>query len=132
MNYYEIEDIDYFIQNTRVLTYSAFGQDKNIPLEDTNMSIESLSEEQKIEIEQCLSFSECRNIVLENVEKSSKGKYKITEEIFVEIIDAFSKRMTANILNNLVSKGYVDTAFDEEENDFVFWVKEDSQKDEKN
>ena len=40
--------------------------------------------------------------------------------------------MTANILNNLVSKGYVDTAFDEEENDFVFWVKEDSQKDEKN
>ena len=62
----------------------------------------------------------------------SNKKYKITQEDFVEIVDAFSKRITGNILNSLVSKGYVETAFDEKENDFVFWVKEDESEDEKN
>lgn len=132
MTYYEITDMDDFIQNTRVLTYSAFGEKSDVNFDELNMSMESLSEEQQTEINECLTFSECKAIVLENVEKTGNKKYKITQEDFVEIVDAFSKRITGNILNSLVSKGYVETAFDEKENDFVFWVKEDESEDEKN
>ena len=36
--------------------------------------------------------------------------------------------MISNILSGLVNKGLVDTAYDSQSNDFVFWVKEDDTK----
>ena len=33
--------------------------------------------------------------------------------------------MTSNIVNGLVQKGLIETAFDSEANDFIFWIKED-------
>jgi hypothetical protein len=33
--------------------------------------------------------------------------------------------MVSNILNTLVNKGVLDSAFDTDQNDFIFWVKED-------
>ena len=32
--------------------------------------------------------------------------------------------MVSNILNQLVQKGLVESAFDTESNDFIFWVKD--------
>jgi hypothetical protein len=34
--------------------------------------------------------------------------------------------MISNLLNTLVNKGLVETAFDEKSNDFVFWVKNEN------
>jgi hypothetical protein len=39
--------------------------------------------------------------------------------------------MVSNIISGLVQKGLVETAFDEEANDFVFWVKNDQEEKEK-
>ena len=36
--------------------------------------------------------------------------------------------MTSNILNGLVNKGIVETAYDDETNDFVFWIKNENKK----
>jgi hypothetical protein len=32
--------------------------------------------------------------------------------------------MISNILNSLVNKGMIETAFDNKSNDFVFWIKD--------
>ena len=37
----------------------------------------------------------------------------------------------SKILNGLVNKGLVETAYDSESNDFIFWVKDDNKKEEK-
>jgi hypothetical protein len=33
--------------------------------------------------------------------------------------------MISNILNSLVNKGILDSAYDSDQNDFIFWVKEE-------
>jgi len=35
--------------------------------------------------------------------------------------------MVSNIINSLVKKGLIETAFDSEKNDFIFWVKDNEQ-----
>jgi hypothetical protein len=32
--------------------------------------------------------------------------------------------MISNMLNNLVNKGVLDSGFDDESNDFIFWIKD--------
>jgi hypothetical protein len=36
--------------------------------------------------------------------------------------------MVSNILNSLVNKGLVETAYDAEANDFIFWVSDENKK----
>ena len=45
--------------------------------------------------------------------------------IFSDIVSKLNERMTSNIVNGLVQKGLIETAFDSEANDFIFWIKED-------
>jgi hypothetical protein len=37
--------------------------------------------------------------------------------------------MISNILNSLVNKGVLDSAYDSDQNDFIFWVKEEEEED---
>ena len=116
-----------FVQKTRVLVYNCFGTSSK-PLDEIDMDFENLNKDQKEEIDNCLSEKEALNIVLEHVLKKKDRDGNIvnvlSEENFMAIINDFSLRMTSNILNTLVSKGLVDSAFDEETNDFVFWAKD--------
>ena len=43
---------------------------------------------------------------------------------FDEILIQLNQRMVSNIVRGLVKKGVVDSAFDSERNDFIFWVKD--------
>jgi hypothetical protein len=38
------------------------------------------------------------------------------------MLESFNDRMVSNILNKLVNDGYLESAFDEKSNDFIFWV----------
>ena len=38
-------------------------------------------------------------------------------------MEQLCERMVSNIIQSLVKKGLVETAFDNEKNDFIFWVK---------
>ena len=40
--------------------------------------------------------------------------------------------MVSNILNQLVNKGILESAYDEKSNDFIFWLKESIGDEEKN
>ena len=52
----------------------------------------------------------------------------MNDKMFLAIIESLNERMVSNLLNSLVNKGLVETAYDDEDDDFIFWVKEDNNK----
>lgn len=125
---YSIADIKVFIEKTRVMVYNFFGQSE-LPIDKVDMEIDNLEEEARKELDFCLGQKEAELIAFEHLRKvkNKKGEivYILSEEKFMKIIEDFTLRITSNILNSLAAKGLVNTAFDEETNDFVFWAKED-------
>ena len=52
----------------------------------------------------------------------------VSDDLFISIIQILNDRMVSNTLANLVSKGLVESAYDSELDDFIFWVKENYEK----
>jgi hypothetical protein len=64
--------------------------------------------------------------------KTNSIRYVVNDIIFSEVLESLNDRMVSNLLNNLVNKGVLETGFDNETNDFLFWIKEnDKNKSEK-
>jgi hypothetical protein len=70
-------------------------------------------------------------VIVKNLLKKQTNKhtnqirYVLDEEIFLKIVEALNTRLVSNLLSSLVSKGLIESAYDHEINDFVFWCKED-------
>jgi hypothetical protein len=128
-----IKDIEYFVNYSRVLLFNLFGKDNNSEIDDVNKDMTDLSEEEKKELDTILSYDESL-VIIKSIAKEQKHKitkksrYIITDELFLHIIEALNDRMTSNLLNGLVNRGLVETAYDDEAEDFVFWVKENKNK----
>lgn len=127
-----IKDFEAFINATRAMVFNNFGQKQSGAWEDLNLDPVKASDQE--ELEQILSYSEstliAKEILKKQKHKSNKNKirYLVSESNYLELIDALNNRMVGNILNNLVNKGLVETSFDEEANDFIFWVKDETNK----
>jgi tetratricopeptide (TPR) repeat protein len=81
----------------------------------------------KEEFDKILSYQESLVIIKENIKKeknkkTKKYRYLLNDIIFADIVHQLNERMTSNIVNRLVQKGLIETAFDDESNDFVFWA----------
>jgi len=128
-----VKDIEYFVNYSRVLLFNLFGKDNNSEIDNVNKDITDLSEEEKKELDTILSYDESL-VIIQSIAKEQKHKitkksrYIITDELFLQIIEALNDRMTSNLLNGLVNRGLVETAYDDEAEDFVFWVKENKNK----
>lgn len=125
MEWYAISDLTDFINAVRNIIYSNYGSNSD----GTDISTE-LSDEEKKELDSILSYEESYTIVLPFLKQKQNKKnqtieYKISDKIFAEIINALGDRMTSNLLNGLVNKGLVEAAYDNELDDFVFWVKDE-------
>ena len=131
---YEIIDLPAFVESSRVLVYSSFGENKNP--EDHFILKSKLSETEATELDNVLTQEECMAIA-KNYVKLKRGKiskrkaYFIDSKHYMQMISSLNDRLVSNLLRNLVSEGLVETAFDSESNDFIFWVKEDENKDDK-
>lgn len=123
-----VKDIDGLIDSSRVLVFNAFGsKDEEKPIDALDLK---LDDKDKQELDSILSFEESKLIVLnllkKKVNKKTKNiKYMLNETLFMEIIESLNDRMVSNILNNLVNKGLVETAYDVESNDFIFWISDE-------
>ena len=129
----EISDIDKFTDYIRNIVYISFKDDESIDDEnyivDINSGFETLTKEEIQELESVLDKKECINIIKETSrkirnKKTRKVKYLMDDKILYDIIDHINQRMVSNIISNLVKKGLLESAFDEEKNDFVFWKKD--------
>jgi len=133
---YIIDDLEEFTLSARRLVFNGFGKGVvEDPDEFTNLMQEQ-SEELSEEMDQVLTQQESL-VIVKNLAIQQKHKHKnisrfiINEKIFTEIIEAMNGRLVSNILANLASKGHIESAYDEKLNDFVFWVNEDNEENEK-
>lgn len=129
-----IPDLSEFTDKARAIVYNNFGvwQDKS----DIDVIIDDVVENEREDFDKVLSHQESLVIIRENIKKernkiTKEIRYILNDDIFAEIVHKLNDRMVSNIISGLVKKGLIETAFDSESNDFVFWVKEDKQEEEK-
>ena len=123
-----IANLSEFTDKARAIVYNNFGVWSN--KSDLDVIIDDVVENEKEEFDKILSHQESLVIVKENIKKernklTKKIRYILNDEMFAEIVHKLNDRMVSNIISGLVQKGLIETAFDSEANDFVFWVKEE-------
>ena len=129
MGSYIIDDMNSFVDSVRALVYNNFGSTNDDTELEQNMY--KVKDSEQNEFDQILSHDESYSIVLPYLQKQYNKKthdtrYVINDNNFMPMLEALNDRMTSNILNNLVNKGLIDTAFDSDANDFVFWLKDEN------
>lgn len=128
-----VKDLVGFIESARSLVFNIFGKTEQDISDSIDLNIDPT---EKHEIDKILSFDESEIICKEFLKKQTNKKtnhirYIVNDNIFMSIIESLNDRMVSNILNSLVNKGLVETAYDNESNDFVFWIKDDKTNDKK-
>jgi hypothetical protein len=131
--YYVINDINNFTDSTRKIVFGLFGQDIDQSYTQYNPefidTVINFSQEEETELNAVLSLPESLNIVKGLLKKqknkiTKKYRYIIDDEILAEIVEALNARLVSNLLAGLVNKGLVESTYDTEINDFVFWIKD--------
>lgn len=131
-DWFVIKDIEEFANKARVVVYSNFGT-WNTESELDEL-IDNVPQEEQDDLDKVLSQQESLMIIKGIARKQTnkttqETRYIINDKLFADIIQDLNARMVSNILSSLVSKGLVETSYDTESNDFVFWVKGDENKD---
>lgn len=125
MKKYTIINIPLFVYTTRLLVYQTFASkdEKDFDIKNLIWEEKDLSKEEQDEFNKCLAQNEAILIGSDFFKKigDSKGFY-LSEEDYVNYLEALNSRLVSNILNDLVNKGSVETAFDPSTNDFIFWT----------
>jgi len=129
--YLEVVNVKKLIDFSRRIVYHNFDEENN-DLTDKEFleKVDSLEFDNK-EMNHLLPYNECKAIIKPYLVSIDFEYFKIKEDDYDEFLVELNRRMVSNIVKDLVSKGLVDSAFDSEKNDFVFWVKtedEDSEK----
>lgn len=133
--WYTVKDLSGLINYSRSLIFSNFGKSEEEKINKYSLLIDSFSEEEKEELESVLSYDESLVIIKSKAKqqrnkKTKQIRYLLNDELYVSILESMNHRMTSNILNNLVNKGLVETGYDENSNDFIFWIKDENKEDE--
>jgi hypothetical protein len=129
-DWYVITDLSDFTDKARAIVYNNYGSwDNESEVEDL---IDDVAENEQEDFDKMLSHQESLVIIKEQIKKERNKKngrirYILNDVIFVEIVSKLNDRLTSNIMSSLVQKGLVESAFDEEANDFVFWIKDNNE-----
>lgn len=114
-NWYYIKNIDCFVERIRQFSFEKF-------LEINDSCKEDFINLHNKEVDSLITTNESKNIIISMAKKYKFG-YKISEKNIIRCIEKLNSRMISNSLLNLVSSGVLESAFDSELNDFVFWEK---------
>lgn len=128
---FEINDIDKFVECSRVLVFDCMGKDQTSSLNDMKYTMSELSEEEQAELNDVLSQEEAMTICKSFLRKHDNELYIVSNKKYAQLIDLLNTRLVSNMLNKLVNKGLLETAFDHDANDFIFWVKDNENKEDK-
>jgi hypothetical protein len=126
-----INDFDDFVDHSRSLVFKFFGAIKEEAESDSMVaSISQMSKAELEEMNETLTHDESAIIIKNHAKKQINRKtkeirYCLTDRLLQSIIEDLNNRMISNILNSLVNKGVLDSAYDSDQNDFIFWVKEE-------
>jgi predicted nucleic acid-binding Zn ribbon protein len=124
-----IEDFEGFVNSSRQLVFKNLGENNNEDIISTMLS--DLTPEEVTEMNELLTFEECASIIQQKAKRKKRNtiiKYYINDSILMEIIEDINSRLVSNILNSLANKGVIQTGYDSEKNDFIFWIEDDNKK----
>ena len=130
---YIIDDLDQFTDSARRLVYNGFGKGAVEDPDEFTELVTKINPEEEEELNKVLSHDEAL-VIVKSMAKEQKHKYEdksrylIDEKIFSQIIEAMNARLVSNILSRLASKGLIESAYDPEINDFVFWTVDGDEK----
>lgn len=124
--WYKISDLHEFVKSARILVFNAFGKDFENILMDNTTTLPILSQEEKTELDNVLTQAESMIIAGQFIKTKTNdvenfSEHFITEDKFMLMLEDLNSRLVSNLLHNLVNRGLLEMAFDEEQNDFVFW-----------
>jgi hypothetical protein len=125
-----INDFDDFVDHSRSLVFKFFGEVNKIADDSMTASLYELTQREKEEMNETLTHDESAIIIKNHArkqvnKKTKEVRYCLTDSLLQCIIEDLNNRMISNILNSLVNKGVLDSAYDSDQNDFIFWVKEE-------
>lgn len=127
-NVYDITNLLEFLDASRVWLYTMFGGLN--PSESMEIKYVDLEVEEKQEIDKVLNIKEVINIAQEYIKFNERdGIWLITEDRYEQLLIELNARMTSNLLASMVSSGILESAYDSEINDFVFWRNDTDEKD---
>lgn len=132
----EIDNLDKLIDFSRRLIYSNFDPDKRDQEDQTFFnSLSQFNNMEIAEMDDILPHKEIKIIFNEFIIKKRHKKTKqirlfIQEDAYENLLEAINSRFVSNIVQRMVGKGLLETAFDAERNDFIFWVNK-NEKDQK-
>ena len=127
---YIIDNLDEFTDSARRLVYNGFGKGAVEDPDEFTELVTKISPDEEQELNKILTHDEAL-IIVKSMAKEQKHKYEdksrylIDEKIFSEIIEAMNARLVSNILTSLANRGMIESAYDSDINDFVFWVKDE-------
>jgi tRNA C32,U32 (ribose-2'-O)-methylase TrmJ len=140
MEWFAIVDLELFVDSTRVLVYELFGnqnKEKNEDIAKTNTEYKKLTKIEQEEINECLTHQESllisKDFITTKINKKlKKKKYAISEKSYLAFLESLNARLVSNMLSKMVKQDLLDSAFDEESNEFIFWLKEENDEKDKN
>jgi hypothetical protein len=130
-DWFLINDFDDFVDHARSLVFKFFGVANEMADDPLSSSLATLTKEELSEMDETLTRDESAIIIRNHARKQINRKtkevrYCLNDNILQIIIEDLNSRMVSNILNTLVNKGVLDSAFDTDQNDFIFWVKDEN------
>ena len=124
--WFAVKDVDGLVTSARTLVYNNFGDWKSKDEQDIVDSM-ILKPDNEDEFDQLLTQEESK-VIVQSVLKKQRHKttkeirYVISDSLFYDILQQLNDRLVSNTISSLVQKGLVETAYDSEIDDFVFWV----------
>ena len=124
--WFAVKDVDGLVTSARTLVYNNFGDWKSKDEQDIVDSM-ILKPDNEDEFDQLLTQEESMVIVQSLLKRqrhktTKKVRYLISDSLFYDILQQLNDRLVSNTISSLVQKGLVETAYDSEIDDFVFWV----------
>lgn len=128
-DFMEVVNLDRLVEFSRQLIFYNFAiEDDDDETDDEFIAkVKNIKKEDKEELDRLLPFQESKLIFKSSLRKqvnrkTKKVRYVIKESDYDEVLVELNSRMVSNIIRSLVKKGLVEAAFDDDKNDFVFWV----------
>ena len=124
--WFAVKDVDGLVTSARTLVYNNFGDWKSKYEQDIVDSM-ILKPDNEDEFDQLLTQEESMVIVQSLLKRqrhktTKEVRYLISYSLFYDILQQLNDRLVSNTISSLVQKGLVETAYDSEIDDFVFWV----------
>jgi len=119
----EVSNSEKLINFSRKLVYYNFD-DETTYMDDVTFleKIDNIEDDYDSEMDTLLPFDEAE-IIFISFTFTEENLLYITDDDYDTFLMQLNRRMISNIVQGLVKKGVLHTAFDNEKNDFIFWVK---------